>query len=233
MTAVLERSHVRAEGGGWVALRCAVPELADRTPTELLEAARSLPGNLRYVSAGAVELLGEFRCVCNSATFDEARRRLHAWRDGVTSDEPITAEALEAALESSGFGWARREQGWAVPAGEALAREIAVHAEPGGVRLEAVLADWDEIDDVSRTGLAAFLLAAQANLRGVRCHLEGGRALVVVRAEADHLETDIPSGLHAITTACRLLAREAAALLSPATARAYLAYREIRAARGR
>jgi hypothetical protein len=233
MTAVLEQSHVRAEGGGWVALRCPAPELTDWTPSELLEAARSLPGNLRYASADAVELLGELRSVCGSATFEETRRRLHGWRDGVTSDEPITPEAMEAALEGSGFGWARREQGRAVPAGGVVSREIAVHVEPGGVRLEAVLADWDEIDDVSRTGLASFLLAAQTNLRGARCHLEGSRALVVVRAEANHLETDIPSGLHAIATACRLLAREAAALLTPATARAYLTYRENPAARGR
>jgi hypothetical protein len=96
-----------------------------------------------------------------------------------------------------------------VPASAAVPREIGVHSEPGGGAPEAVLADWDEIEDVSRSALATFLLAAQANLRGIRCHLEGGRrGRHPGRGGAP--EADITHGLHAIATACRLLAREAA-----------------------
>lgn len=223
------RERIQAEGGGWVTLYREAPELQGKTSAELLEFARTLPGSLRPVAIGdGVELVGEIRSDGGSATFDEARQRLQRWLEPTLTDEPVTPEALEAALDSSGFAWTRREQNWAIAAGSTTPREIVLHLEPDGVRLEAVLCDWDAIDDVGQTALTEFLLAAQETLRGVRFHLDANRAVAVARADANHLDADVLHGLHAVANACRSMIREAAALLTPTVARGYLAVREIR-----
>lgn len=228
MTLVLERLKPKftAEGGGWLVARVAVPDAAGKSPAELLENVRSLPGNLRYVPAGReVLLLGEVRNLCGSSTVEQSRRRLAGWLHGTTLTDEVTPESLEAALEGSGFAWARRDHGWAVPASDSTPREVSVSIAPGGVRLEAVLADWDEPSEPCLAAIASFLLAAHESIRAVRCHIDGSRAVVIARAESAHLEADVLHGLQGIATACRLLAREAAALLAPEVARAYLDFR--------
>jgi hypothetical protein len=216
-----------AEGGGWLVRRCHMPDLAGRGAAELLALGTDLPGNLRYVrDRHGVALVAEARGLAGGAGLDEARERLDRLPAGPPAAAEPVAETLEAALEASGVTWSRREKEWAVPASERVPRELHVRAVPGGARVEAVLAEWDEVGGVEREALAEFLLAAHAGLRGARCELDGRGARVVSLAEADHLDAELVDSLMSVAVACRLLARAAAALLSPDVARAFLDFRE-------
>jgi hypothetical protein len=213
-----------AEGGGWLVLRRPQPGLLDTPPADLLARAKDLPGNFRYVPQpdGGVHLLGEVRSLAAGATLDHAQERLAALLDGPPDGGEPTADVLEAALEASGLAWARREKGWAVPANDRLPRELHVGPTPTGLRVEAVLAEWDEITPAEREALALFLATAQAGLRGARCEMDGRGARVVAVVEAAQVDTELTCSLLAVAVACRQLARPAAALLVPEVAAAFL-----------
>jgi hypothetical protein len=221
-----------AEGGGWLVLRRPQPGPLGATPDELLARGKELPGNFRYVPDpdGGVTLLGEVRSLAAGATLDDAQERLARLLDGPPAGGEPAAEALEAALESSGLAWARRDKAWAVPANDRLPRELHVAATPAGVRVEAVLAEWDEVGPAEREALALFLATAQAGLRGARCELDGQSARVAAAVEAAHVDTDLTHALLAVAVACRQLARPAAALLAPEVAAAFLEYHKSPAA---
>jgi hypothetical protein len=212
------------EGGGWLALEKPEPGLAGKSAAELLELGSVLPGSLRYFTrpGGKVVLIGEVRNL--DAPVAEAQRRLERWLDG-TGEGGVEApadEAVEAALEGSGFAWSRREKVWAVPANETLPREMQIRVTPRGVRLEAVLVEWDEIGAAEAKALALFLLSANAGLRSARCELTAQNARLAAGADFAHLDDDLRHGLMGIAAGCRLLAREAAALLVPEAARLFL-----------
>jgi hypothetical protein len=213
-----------AEGGGWLVLQRPEPALAGKTAAALLALGAEWPGNLRYVvrPGGKVALLGEVRSP--DAPLEEAQQRLEQWLDGVgEGDAAGTAdEAVETALEGSGFAWSRREKGWAVPANETLPRELQVNVAAGGLLVEAILAEWDEIGATEAQALAQFLLSAQGGLRFARCELSERSARLVAGADAAHLDDDLRHGLTGVAVGCRLLAREAAALLVPEAARLFL-----------
>jgi hypothetical protein len=213
-----------AEGGGWLVLQRPEPGLAGKTAAELLALGAELPGNLRYVvrPAGKVSLVGEVRNL--DAPLEEAQQRLEQWLDGAEEShgEALADEEVEGALEGSGFAWSRREKVWAVPANETLPRELQINVSPGGVRVEAVLVEWDEIGATEAQALAQFLLAAQGGLRFARCELTGRSARLVAGADVAHLDEDLCHGLMGVAAGCRLLAREAAALLGPEAARLFL-----------
>jgi hypothetical protein len=215
------------EGGGWLVVRRREPALDGKPPAELLARTAALPGSLRYVAGPeGVVLLGEVRSLAAGATLEEARQRFEELLEGTAADtgtEP-SEEALEAALEASGFGWARRDAGWAVPAGERLPREIQLSAGPAGVRVETTLAEWDEIGDAERQALARFLLAAQPGLRLARCELDERKARIVSAVASANIDTELGHSLMGVAAGCRLLAREVATLLAPEVARAYLEF---------
>jgi hypothetical protein len=215
-----------AEGGGWLGLQRPQPELAGKTPAELLALGAELPGNLRYVvrPGGKVVLVGEVRSL--DAPVEVARQRLEQWLDGKAEGdaEAPPEETVEAALEGSGFAWSRREKGWAVPANETLPRELQLHVSPRGVRIEAVLVEWDDIAAPEAQALAQFLLAAQGGLRFARGELTGQSARLVAAADVAHLDDDLRHGLMGVAVGCRLLAREAAALLVPEAAHLFLEF---------
>jgi hypothetical protein len=215
-----------AEGGGWLVLRRPQPSLRGATPAEWLARGQELPGNFRYVAdhQGGVLLLGEVRSLAGGATLDDTEGRLTRLLDGPPAEGEPVAEALEAALEASGLAWARREKSWAVPANDRLPRELHVGAGSGGVRVDAVLAEWDEIGPAEHEALALFLATAQAGLRGARCQLDGQSARVAALVEADHVDTDLGHALQAVAVACRLLARPATALLTTQVAAAFLEF---------
>ncbi len=223
------RAAFAAEGGGWTALRRPELGLAGKTAVELLSLTAALPGNLRYALTpdGGVILIGEIRGSGGAETFEDARERLHGWLDGTSADAPApAAEALEAALDASGYAWAKREKGWAVPANENLPRELQISVTPHGVRVEAILADWEQIGDVEGQALAAFLVGAQSGLRFARCEMDAISAHVVSTADAAHLDADLAHALTGVAVGCRLLAREAATLLVPEAARAFLEFHQ-------
>jgi hypothetical protein len=156
----------------------------------------------------------------------DGEARLGRWLDRTPSDNQVTPseEVVEAVLETSGLAWSRRERGWAVPAAENSPRELRITVEPGRVRIEAVLADWDEIGGVEAEAVARFLYLAQPGLRCARCELHDRQARISSMIEAEHLETDLLHGLRGVAAGCRLLARETAALLVPEMARALLEF---------
>jgi hypothetical protein len=222
MTRTRRRAErIAPEGHGWVTLRRPEAALARKTPAELLTLAATLPGNLRYLSmpGEGVTLVGELRGV-----EEEAKRRLAQWLEGTPTTAAVVEDALESTLETAGLGWARREKGWAVPANQNLPRELQIVPVPHGVRVEAVLAESDEATDECRQALALFLLTAQAGLCGARCELTASTARVAALVDADRVEDDLADALRAVAVSCRLLAREAAVLLTPEAAQAYLEF---------
>jgi hypothetical protein len=221
------RRTYQVEGGGWLVIRQDRPELSGRTSAELLALTRDLPGNLRYTPGpNRVQVLGELPGRGGELGLDEGEARLGRWLDGPPSDSRVTPadEVVEAVLETSGLAWSRRERGWAVPAAENCPRELRISAEPGVVRVEAVLADWDEIGGVEAEALARFLYLAQPGLRCARCELHERQARISSVIEAEHLETELVHGLRGVAAGCRLLARETTALLVPEMARALLEF---------
>jgi hypothetical protein len=212
----------QVEGGGWLVRRCPVPGLAEHGAAELLVLGARLPGSMRYVrDTHGVAVLAEARALAGGESLPEARERLELVLAGMPEGPVPAAETVEAALEAAGLGWSRRDQGWAVPASDRVPREVRVRAVPGGARVEATLAEWDEAGAAERDALAAFLLAAQAGLRGARCELADRGARLVAAADADRLDSDLADALLSVAVACRLLARAAAALLSPEVARIF------------
>jgi hypothetical protein len=129
---------------------------------------------------------------------------------------------VEAALDASGFGWKRREEGWVVPAGERLPRAIEVRPESAGVRVEAVLATWDEWGAVEAAAVGRLLCRAQLGVRLVRCEMDVRQARVVALLAAGQVEKALPHTLGGVAAGVRWLTREVGVLLVPQAARAFL-----------
>jgi hypothetical protein len=217
---------IAVEGGGWLSGRRRDPTLDEATAAELLRRGEALPASLRHVRDGlrTVVRLGELPLA--DSTMDEALGGLLLLLEGGdTIQDEVTVEELETALDSTGVSASRRQAGWSVSPPPRCPRELLMTIVPGGVRVRAALADWDEIDPVSSSALAEFLASAQAGLRFARCTLDERNAHVMAFARASHLESDLLPALRAVATGCELLAREASALLRPELAEHYLAFR--------
>jgi hypothetical protein len=136
------------------------------------------------------------------------------------------AEAIEEALDTTGLGWKRREGSWVVPATGRLPREIVVTPEGDGVRVQAVLVEWDEIGPDERAALNLLLGRAEGGLRFARCELDATQARVTARVEAGHVESALADSVGGVAAGCRLLAREVGTLLAPDAARAFREFLE-------
>jgi hypothetical protein len=194
---------------GFRHVRAARPDCAGLNALGLLARTAGLPGVFRLTvrPGGVVEMLGEVR---EGAAGGPAG----AVEDGV----------VEGALEAAGAPFKRREPGWVVPAGGGRQVEVVVRPAEGGLRVEAVLAGWDEIGGVEREALAAFLCRAQAGLRFARCELGEKQALAAAGLAADDVEAVLPHALAAVLAAVRRTAREAGALLGRDFAEGYLRF---------
>jgi hypothetical protein len=136
----------------------------------------------------------------------------------------VSAEEIEAALDVSGLPWCRRDTGWAVPAADGVPRELHVSETLDGVRVEAILVEWDEAADEARQALAQFLGAAEVSLLNARCEVDGSQARVFAFVGGAELEAGLTHALFGVSAGCRFLAREARALLVPEMARHYLQF---------
>ena len=123
-------------------------------------------------------------------------------------------EIIEDILDEMGLPWKRREGGWVVPASPRRPREVVVSTAPEGLRVEAELCSWDTLGETERQALSLVLEKASASLRGVRCAVEAGRATVTATA----IETGLRAAIADVLVGSKALAREASALLAPATA---------------
>jgi hypothetical protein len=133
-------------------------------------------------------------------------------------------EQVAEVLEDARWPWARRGEEWVVLAGSGLPCEVVIRRTSGGVRVEAVLATWDEVSPASLRALSALLTRAQAGLCFARAELAEGSA----RLFSEVADADVPSNLgHAlggVAAGARLLGREAGALLVEGVAEEYLRF---------
>ncbi|HWG47330.1 MAG TPA: hypothetical protein VN688_31495 [Gemmataceae bacterium] len=223
-----EETRMEVEDGGWLILRRPERDASGATPDAILTRTAQLPGNWRLIPGphGAIERLAEIPVEDEGGEGMDGDRfhRLRAMPAGEESLPP--EEVVTAALDAAGLAWSRREGGWAVPATSDRPGELRVRRVPGGVRVEAVLVEWDEAEPKETAGLARFLFAAQASLRFARCELNSHGACVISHAETVRLETDLGHSLRAVAAGCRLLTRAARALAAPEVARRYLRFHE-------
>jgi hypothetical protein len=230
MIGTLRKQNARsaAEGGGWLVVRRPQPDLHGKTFGELLALGKPLPGNLRYVveTDGKVWLHGEVRNLGGGATRDEAEARMAQWLEPSPWVCPAQAveEAVEAALESTAWQWSKREKNWAVPANASLPRELLLRLGDRGVRVEAVLSEWDEPSPTVVEALTRFLLHAQAGLRCARCEIDGNVTRIVSLVDFEQIDAELVSALQGVGVAVRLLIREVAALQNAEAAEAYLTF---------
>jgi len=212
------------EGGGWLTLRRRAPGLRKLTPAELLGLAARSPGNVRYTTdTEGPYLIEEVRSQDGLTLGNAGEMFFGMGNDGGDSEAPpATDEAIEAAIDGGGFPWVRRASSWAVAGAARLPRELLVSPVPGGARVSATLAEWDEIAPACSEALGRFLVAAQAGLRFARCERDERHARVVGFATAVALDTDLVHALLGVAAGCDLLAREAEALLRLEVAETYL-----------
>ena len=216
----------RLDPGGWLSVCHVMPELDQAPADQLLRAESSrLAGNLRYAwtPAGVVRL-GEVRTTDDPQAREEAEVRLLQWMEWERTEagSMATEEQIEGALAESGLAWIKRESAWVLPAIPVRSVEMVIQAVAGGACVAATLADLQGIDLEVRTALTEFLCRAHSGLRFARCEVDETAARVVSLAETEHFETDIEDSLGSVLAACRLLGREAQALLKPELAREYL-----------
>jgi hypothetical protein len=212
------------EGGGWLTLRRRAPGLKKLTAAELLGLAARSPGNVRYATdADGAYLIEEVRSQ-DGLTLATAGDLFFGLlnEDGEGEAEPASDEAIEAALDGGGFPRVKRASSWAVVVAARLPREVLVGAAPGGARVAATLAEWDEITPACSEALTRFLVAAQPGLRFARCEKDERRAQIVGFAGTESLDADLVHALLGVAAGCDLLAREAEALLRPDVAETYL-----------
>jgi hypothetical protein len=132
------------------------------------------------------------------------------------------ADLIESALAPTGLAWSRRDNVWAIPAADVTRPEIVLRPVAGGVRVEAVLIQADELAGAETAALVEFLRRAQADLRGARCEMDASGACASAEIATERLEEDLAVAIAAVADACRRMRQEARALLRPAVARAYL-----------
>jgi hypothetical protein len=135
-------------------------------------------------------------------------------------------EAIEEALDATGLGWKRREDSWVVPAMGRLPREIVVTPEGDGVRIQAVLVEWDEVGPEEQAALALLLGRAEVGLQFAHCEWSATQARVTAWIEERNIEGALADSVGGVAAGCRLLAREVGALLNPEAARAFREFLE-------
>jgi hypothetical protein len=144
------------------------------------------------------------------------------------SEQPRSAEIeeglVESVLEDASLPCRRCELGWVIPVGGRRSCEVALVPTPGGLRVEAVLASWDDLGALERQALEHFLGRATMDLRLARCELRDRQAVVAVDLAAGDVEVNLPHAVGAVLTAGRLLAREVGALLRAEVAERYLRF---------
>jgi hypothetical protein len=139
----------------------------------------------------------------------------------------MTPDTIEMVLDGSGLSWSRREDNWAVTAPEGVARELLVGRTEKGLKVDAVLVEWDEAGPGCLEALEHFRARAEKSIRGIRCRIDGTLARIEADVPADEVESKLEEALLAVSAGCRFLAREARALLDVELARAYVAFHKV------
>src|SRR5262249_19438122 len=127
-------------------------------------------------------------------------------------------------LGATGGRWARREAGWVVRAGGSLPCELIVWPAPGGVRVEATLASWDEVTPATRLALAQLLSGAQRGLCFARAELDERVARLASNLPMTEVRAGLGHALGGVAAGAGLLAREAGALLAAEVAEGFLRF---------
>jgi hypothetical protein len=136
----------------------------------------------------------------------------------------IDAEVVEAGLDALGVPWKRRESGWVVPIGPRWPCEVSLARTANTLRIEAVLASWDEQSARERQALELLLSRAGRSCPGVRFECGERQALAWAELPGGASERAVQAATCRVAAAARLLAREASMLLSPEVAEGYLRF---------
>lgn len=144
---------------------------------------------------------------------------------------PVSTE-LGRLLEEAGWPGVQRDPNrYAVEleVGGRGYHQALIEAGEGGLRIAAELVRWREAARESREALAVFLLATNWAVRLVRGAGEDGaetRAWFEVAYQAPPNPEELSRALGALSVACRLSSREAAALEDSELARRYLEFQQ-------
>lgn len=133
----------------------------------------------------------------------------------------VDTEWVEAALDEAAPGWKHRGEGWVVPAAPGCPHEVTLHQEAGGVRVAAVLASFDAIDDTQRQAVERYL--GRATPHG---ELRAGSIVLAIALQPEEGEARLAEALARVRAGAAQLSREANALLLPEVAAAYLRFLE-------
>ncbi len=191
------------------------------------QSAEPRAGNQRFaIEAGQVYLLGELRADDGLlAPPGEFRRQVGGNVDPLLV---LSREEIGGVLAETGYPWSVLEDapdGWHAVASDprGCRCELVAKPIPGGIEVEAVLAEWQHgLSEQSQHALARFLIAAHGRVRFARFILQSRRVSAVSFAAAARLETELADSVFAVVAACGLAWREVAALATDQVAQAYL-----------
>jgi hypothetical protein len=136
----------------------------------------------------------------------------------------VDAETVEAGLDGLGVPWKRRKSGWHVPVGPRWPCEVSLAAFANTLRVEAVLASWDDCSDVEAAALELLLKRVGADCPGVRFERGERQAIAWAELPEGFSERAVLETVCRVAAGARLLSREVSALLTPEVAERYLRF---------
>ncbi|MGO8757455.1 MAG: hypothetical protein ACLQG3_04955 [Terracidiphilus sp.] len=235
---------------GFLHLRCRPAEIREGacTPEDAVLGNNTLPGGVKLAMCGAsnaLNLVTDIAVVDERQLLDRIRWALDGFHDGhllLTSPESFhNRAAAQPTVSAAGLGELLREASW--PSTERGSNDFSAEldantASPARIRMGAIgvvlsseLARSSAAAETSRQALTVFLLTATNTLRLARAYAEkvdGGLAFgVQVDLPCAPAGEEIDHALAALSIAHQMCAREASVLLNEATARCYLAARDL------
>lgn len=218
------------------------------TPEHALLGNTTLPGGVKLAlntASNGLQLTTDIVILDEKQLLDRFRRALDGFHDGLRLLKPppsyfdhVAGQTIES---GAGLGELLRETAWQVTvrgANDFSAELDARSAPPAririgecGVVLSVELVRSSAAAEANRRALAVFLLTATSTLRLVRGYAEEMDSSFVfgvqVNLPAAPVVEEIDHALAALSIAHRMCARETSVLLNEATARCYLAARDL------
>jgi hypothetical protein len=127
---------------------------------------------------------------------------------------------IDEVLFEMGLPAQRRGDGWVIPASGYAPCELVLARTGEELRVEALLADWDQIAGAAEQALTMFLRRAARELKYATCEVRDRGAMLVARMAVRDVEVQLAPLVGRLLAASRALLWEAAALLRPGLAKA-------------
>src|SRR5262245_56886585 len=129
---------------------------------------------------------------------------------------------IDRVLFEMGLPAERRGDGWVVPPSESVPCELVLTRTGEQLRVEALLADWEQIAGAAEQALTMFLRRAARELKYATCEVRDRGAMLVARMAVRDVEVQLAPLVGRLLCASRALIWEATALLRPGLAQAGL-----------